>query len=207
MKVKICGITCASDAVLCENFGVDYLGFNFFHKSRRYIPPDRAKNIIMSLQKAIPVGLFVEADIDYIKRIADFCNLAGIQIHGEESVIFCNNLKKMFPGRIIIQAFRIIDMLPDNIVDFECDFFLFDSFSPEIPGGTGKPFNWETLSLIRPFAHKSFIAGGISYKNIDKLLSSITPYGIDVATGVEKSPGIKDAGKVKMLVEKVKGKR
>ncbi|MCM8817774.1 MAG: phosphoribosylanthranilate isomerase [Candidatus Omnitrophica bacterium] len=206
MKIKICGITRKSDAILCESVGVDFLGFNFFTFSKRFIQPENAREIIGSLKKAKPVGVFVEPDIDYIRSVVERCNLMGIQIHGSESTSFCNELKKMFPGFIIIQAIRIKDKLPDNLSSFKCDYFLFDSFSTNMPGGTGKTFNWEILELIKPLAHKSFIAGGITLENIDKLLSVITPFGIDVATGVEKSPGVKDPEKIKKMVEKVKGK-
>lgn len=206
MKVKICGITRELDAILCENFGVDYIGFNFFTGSKRYISPDEARSIITSLQKVKPVGVFVEPDFDYIIKVVNLCGLAVIQIHGNESASFCNELKKMASGCIIIQAFRIKDRLPDDISSFECDFFLFDSFNPGMQGGTGRTFDWNMLPLIKPFAYKSFIAGGINPENIDNLFSYITPFGIDVATGVEISPGIKDAAKVRILVEKVKGK-
>ncbi len=145
----------------------------------------------MLLKRAKPVGVFVEPDFEYIRNIVNLCGLAGVQIHGNESAIFCNELKKMFPDRLIIQAFRIRDRLPEGLSSFECDYFLFDSFSPGMQGGTGITFNWEILNLIEPLAHKSFIAGGINLENIDKLLSLISPFGIDVATGVEKSPGIK----------------
>lgn len=203
MKVKICGITQESDALFCEKIGVEYLGFNFFKLSKRYIYPEKAREIISSLRNAKAIGVFVEPEIDHIEKIVSFCNLSGIQIYADQSVEFCNRIRKFFPKSIVIQAFRIRNTIPENILAFESDYFLFDSFDPEMPGGTGKTFNWDILPLIEPVAHKSFIAGGINPDNIDKLLSSITPFGIDIASGVEKSPGIKDKEKIKKIMERV----
>lgn len=206
MKLKICGITRKSDAEFCDSVGVDYLGFNFYKESKRYLNPETAKEIIASLKNAKAIGVFVEQNVRYISEITGFCKLSGIQIHGEESVDFCKVLKELFPQLIIIQAFRIKEKLPENLDQFNADFFLFDSFDPDSFGGTGKRFDWKILPLIRPVAYKSFIAGGINPENIDKLISSLVPFGIDVASGVEKSPGIKDFEKIRLIVEKVKGK-
>lgn len=207
MKLKICGITSESDAKMCDSLGVDYLGFNFYRLSKRYIAPENAVTIIRNLKNAISVGIFVEPEVNYIKEIVKSCNLAAVQIHSRQSSEFCKRLRDILPGIVLIQAFNINQALPENLLSFECDYFLFDRYDPEMPGGTGKNFNWELLPFLKKVAHRSFIAGGITPDNVDRLFSLITPYGIDVATGVEKAPGIKDIDKVKIMVEKVKRKR
>jgi len=206
MKVKICGITRKSDAIFCDQIGVDFLGFNFYRLSPRYITTEKAGEIILSLKNAKPIGVFVEQDINYIKDITEICNLSGIQIHGGESVEFCKSIRRIFPDLIIIQSLRVREKIPETISDFECDYFLFDSFDPDKPGGTGKTFDWKILPLINRFAARSFIAGGINPENVDRLLCSITPFGVDIASGVEKSPGIKDCEKIRILMEKVRKK-
>ncbi|HOK80012.1 MAG TPA: phosphoribosylanthranilate isomerase [bacterium] len=204
MKVKICGITQKKDAQQCDALGVDYLGFNFYRLSKRYILPEKARDIISILKRAKPVGIFVEQDLDYIKMIVDRCNLYGIQIHGSERPEFCNRVRKLFPDQMIIQVFRVKETVPANLSDFDADYYLFDSFDSASPGGTGKPFDWTVLQMLQPVAQKSFIAGGITPENVEKLIARINVYGIDVASGVEKAPGIKDIEKVKQLLGKTK---
>ncbi len=204
MKIKVCGITRMQDAQACDFLGIDYLGFNFWQYSKRYITAENAKPIIASLKNAKPIGIFVEKDLEYIKRIVEQCALAGIQLHTEESISFCKEIKKLFPVCIIIQAFRVKDCLPENLNDFDADYFLFDTFSSTSMGGTGMTFDWNILELLKPLSNRTFIAGGINAENIEKLLSVIKPFAIDVASGVEISPGIKDIEKVKLLLSKVK---
>lgn len=204
MKVKICGITRVQDAQACDLLGVDYIGFNFWQHSKRYIKVKDAKPIIASLKKAKPIGVFVEKDLEYIKKIVEQCEIAGIQLHGNQSSSFCNKTKKLFPRCMIIQAFRIKDCLPENLKDFAADYFLFDTFSDIEMGGTGTTFNWNILEYLKPFSDRVFIAGGINSENVVKLLSIIKPFAIDVASGVEISPGIKDIEKIKLLLLKVR---
>ncbi|MGB9641809.1 MAG: phosphoribosylanthranilate isomerase [Candidatus Ratteibacteria bacterium] len=205
MKVKICGITQKKDAEQCDALGVDYLGFNFYRLSKRYILPEKARDIISILKRAKPIGIFVEQDLDYIKMIVDICHLYGIQIHGTERPEFCYRVRKLFPDQIIIQVFRIKETVPANLRDFDTDYYLFDSFDSASPGGTGKPFNWTVLQKLQPVAQKSFIAGGINPENVGRLIARINAYGIDIASGVEKAPGIKDIEKVKQLLVKTRG--
>ncbi|HOJ31184.1 MAG TPA: phosphoribosylanthranilate isomerase [bacterium] len=205
MKVKICGITQRKDAEQCDALEVDYLGFNFYRLSKRYILPEKARDIIPFLKRAKPVGVFVEQDLDYIKGIVDMCNLYGIQIHGSENSEFCYRIKKLFPDRMVIQVFRIKETIPSNLNDFDADYYLFDSFDDSSPGGTGKTFDWTVLQKMESIAQRSFIAGGINPENVKALISCVDVYGIDVASGVEKVPGIKDMEKVRQLLVKTKG--
>ncbi|HPC29706.1 MAG TPA: phosphoribosylanthranilate isomerase [bacterium] len=204
MKVKICGITRQKDAGICDILGVEYIGLNFWQHSKRYIDIEKAKSITASLKRSKPIGIFVEKDLEYIKTIIGQCSLSGIQIYAGESSVFCNEVKKQFPRYMIIQAFRIKDCLPGNLSDFNADYFLFDALSDSYMGGTGTTFNWDTLKLLKPYSYKTFIAGGINAENIEQLLSIINPFAVDIASGVEISPGIKDVEKIKLLLSKIK---
>ncbi len=204
MKVKICGITRVQDAQACDMLGVDYIGFNFWKPSKRYIKPDDARTIIGLLKKTKPVAVFVEKDQEYIKKIVGQTIFAGIQLHTDSSPFFCNRIKKLFPDHIIIQAFRIRDCLPDHLDDFNADYFLFDALSGLDMGGTGTSFDWNILNRVKSFSDRVFIAGGINPENIEHLLSIIQPFGVDVASGVEISPGIKDIEKIRLLMAKIK---
>ncbi|MCM8806184.1 MAG: phosphoribosylanthranilate isomerase [Candidatus Omnitrophica bacterium] len=203
MKVKICGITRKEDAIICEKLGIDYLGFNFYSGSKRFIKPESAKFIISELKKIKTIGVFVENDLDSIKKIVEFCGLDGIQIHSEQSPVFCNKIKREFPGLIIIQAFRIKGSIPENINDFDADYFIFDSFDERQFGGTGKIFDWKILDKAGEVLKKTFIAGGVNPDNVEKIVFLTNIYGIDVASGVEISPGIKDKNKIKCLLSKI----
>jgi len=203
MKVKICGITRKEDAIICEKLGIDYLGFNFYSGSKRFIKPESAKFIISELKKIKTIGVFVENDLDSIKKIVEFCGLDGIQIHSEQSPVFCNKIKREFPGLIIIQAFRIKSSIPENINDFDADYFIFDSFDERQFGGTGKIFDWKILDKAGEVLKKTFIAGGVNPDNVEKIVFLTNIYGIDVASGVEISPGIKDKNKIKCLLSKI----
>jgi len=203
MKVKICGITRKEDAIICEKLGIDYLGFNFYSGSKRFIKPESAKFIISELKKIKTIGVFVENDLDSIKKIVEFCGLDGIQIHSEQSPVFCNKIKREFPGLIIIQAFRIKSSIPENINDFDADYFIFDSFDERQFGGTGKIFDWKILDKAGEILKKTFIAGGVNPDNVEKIVFLTNIYGIDVASGVEISPGIKDKNKIKCLLSKI----
>ena len=203
MKVKICGITRKEDAIICEKLGIDYLGFNFYSGSKRFIKPESAKFIISELKKIKTIGVFVENDLDSINKIVEFCGLDGIQIHSEQSPVFCNKIKREFPGLIIIQAFRIKSSIPENINDFDADYFIFDSFDERQFGGTGKIFDWKILDKAGEILKKTFIAGGVNPDNVEKIVFLTNIYGIDVASGVEISPGIKDKNKIKCLLSKI----
>lgn len=180
-RVKICGITRAADAEFAEELGADYLGFIFVKESRRYIAPER----VPRTARARRVGVFRGASLDEIRRTADVARLDMIQIHGAPLPV----------GLPLIHAFTVQDALPDATTDAE--FVLFDT-----GGGVGRAFDWRLLDgypRTKPF----FLAGGIRPENVAAAIAQTRPYAIDVATGVESGPGIKDFLKMKMLFEAI----
>jgi phosphoribosylanthranilate isomerase len=183
-KVKICGITRAEDAELAIELGADYLGFIFVKESPRCVTPERALEYGGSASALQRVGVFRNAHAEEILRIIEAAKLDMVQIHGDTEVPFPT-----------IRAFKVEDKLPEITTDD--DYILFDT-----GGGTGRVFDWDLLSTYdrsKPF----FLAGGITPDNVRDAIAKTSPYAIDVASGVEKQPGIKDHDKLKRLFEAI----
>ncbi|HEX7833644.1 MAG TPA: phosphoribosylanthranilate isomerase [Thermoanaerobaculia bacterium] len=184
--VKICGITREEDATLATQLGADFLGFIFVKESPRCVTPE----VVRDIGGATKVGVFRNASLDEIQRIADVAQLDLIQLHGDESD---DDVRAMpLP---VIKAFNVRDALPAT--NTSAKYVMFDS-----GGGTGRTFDWSLLAQYdraKPF----FLAGGINADNVDDALR-IAPDAIDLASGVERAPGIKDHDKLKRLFERVK---
>ena len=200
-KVKICGITSFDDAISAAKFGADALGFVFYPKSPRYINIKDASLIMRKLPPFISrVGLFVNPDRELIFKILDSCELDIIQLHGDESPEFCNELPKR-----VIKAIRVKDSsFLDLISKYKnCSGILLDAFSPDSYGGTGKTFSWDILKEVKKNI-PIILAGGLNEKNIKIAIKKVQPYGVDVSSGVESSPGKKDHQKMKNFIRIVK---
>ena len=201
-RVKICGITNLEDAIFAQEAGADALGFVFYPQSPRYLRPDQAKYIISRLNKKITkAGVFVNPEVSEVKRIARFCQLDILQFHGDETPDFCRE----FPSYLIIKAFRVKDESSlSRLSDYHgADYYLFDAFSQKGLGGTGKKFNWGLLKkakIDKPF----FLSGGLTSKNVASAIKALNPDWVDVSSGVEKSPGIKDQKKMRNFIERVR---
>ncbi len=203
-KVKICGITNLEDALLSAKFGADALGFNFYKKSARYIEPFAAKEITGKLSSRIlKVGVFVNEDLEKITEIANIANLDAIQLHGEETPEFAKKLKKN-PGFEVIKAFRIGEGFePENILRYEVDAILLDTYSPNGRGGTGETFDWEIAKRVREMFPKMYLAGGLSDGNVRRAINEINPAFIDVCSRVERKKGVKSANKLEKFFSAV----
>ena len=179
-KVKICGITRAEDADLAIELGADYLGFVFVRESPRYVEHPPATRGVKR------VGVFRNASIDEVRRIVERAQLDLVQLHGDETYVL---------DIPTIKAFNVTDGLPETTTDAE--FVLFDT-----GGGTGRTFDWSLLAgypRTKPF----FLAGGIHPGNVADAIAQTNPFAIDVASGVESAPGIKDPLKMRTLFERV----
>ncbi|MHB8852259.1 MAG: phosphoribosylanthranilate isomerase [Ignavibacteriaceae bacterium] len=192
MKVKVCGITNLEDALLCEQCGADALGFIFYKKSKRYIIPSEAANIVKRLSPfTLKVGVFVDEPKDDINKILELVKLNAVQLHTTYTVLPIEALN--IP---IIRAFRIKDDFDFNILNnFNESYFLLDSFSQNEFGGTGTSFNWGIIP--ENLRHRIILAGGISSLNIDYVYKNIKPAAVDLSSSLEKSPGKKDEKKIK----------
>ncbi len=202
VKVKICGITNLSDALLSVDSGCDALGFVFYKKSSRYILPEKAREIIRHLPKNIvKIGVFADSREKRIKEIAKLCKLAILQFHGAESAQFC----RKFKNYKIIKAFRIKDRIDlQSILKYRSFAYLFDTFMPSQVGGTGKKFNWKLLKSIGKIKKPIFLSGGLNKGNVKQAIKTIKPDWVDVSSSLEIEPGKKDHRKIREFIEIVR---
>lgn len=206
VKVKVCGITNLVDALKAIEFGADLLGFNFYPPSPRYISPERAQEILRELPPQVwNIALFVNEPRDKVREVLKFGCLPdgrqafeGLQFHGEESREYCRGWESR-----IIKAFRIKDQASLTAMDgFPADFYLLDSWAPGY-GGSGSSFPWILLQGLK--ADRLLLAGGLDTENVARAIQLFRPYGVDVCTGVEAKPGVKDHGKLKDFILTAKG--
>ncbi|MBV9080688.1 MAG: phosphoribosylanthranilate isomerase [Elusimicrobia bacterium] len=212
MKVKICGITNKDDATWALNYGADFIGVNFWKGSKRHVTPAAAADWVPFLPGfASVVGVFVDAGAKDIAQIAAKLNLKGVQLHGLESPQQVAAIKKELAETevppFIVKAVAVRDegsltVLEDykNLVDY----FLLDSFSPDMPGGTGETFNWELALRAKTLGKPFFLAGGLTPQNVAEATKKVQPFAVDVASGVEKSPKRKDPEKMRDFITNAK---
>lgn len=190
-KVKICGNTNVEDAQLAASLGADYLGL-IFTESKRCVSLETAKAIV----RAIPnfshfVAVFGNQSKEEVLGIVQELGVRTLQFHGEETALYCHSF--MEKGYEVIKTFRIKDKMSLKRIDeYNVTAFLFDTYSHEERGGTGTPFKWDLIE-DRPYVHeKLFLAGGLNGRNLREAIQKVRPFAVDVASGVEKSPGKKD---------------
>ena len=197
VKVKVCGMTSLKDALVAVEGGADAVGFIFYKKSPRSVTMKTVREIVLELPPFVDtVGVFVDETAEQVNKIADYCNLDIIQLHGNESPTFCKKIR-----RKVIKAFRIKDMQSvKKISNFQVSGFLLDTFSENLHGGTGKVFDWNLALPAKKFG-PVIMAGGLTPNNVQQAVRQIRPYGVDVCSGVESEPGIKDHKKVRAFLK------
>ena len=200
IKVKICGMTQLKDALFAVEQGVDAVGFIFYKKSPRAVTMKTVREIITKLPPLVDtVGVFVNESAERLNKIADYCGLDLVQLHGEESPAFCRKIH-----RRVIKAFRVKDLQSiKQLEKFPVSGFLLDTFSDDLHGGTGKPFDWNLALPVKKMG-PVILAGGLTPRNILQAVRQVRPYGVDVCSGVEKSPGIKDLEKVRAFLKNIR---
>ncbi len=198
-RVKICGITRLEDALAAAELGADALGFNFWPGSKRYLAPEAAREIVRRLPPFVAaVGVFVNAMRTGIWTAAGEAGVHAIQLHGDEPVGECSQYA--FPVIYRLRAGEPWDEAA--LARSEARAFLLDTPSPA-QGGAGVAFDW---SLARPVigGKPVILAGGLAPDNVGDAVRRVRPYGVDVASGVESSPGVKDHEKLARFVEAVR---
>ncbi len=196
VRVKICGITNMEDALMAVEAGADALGFVFFRGSPRCISPEQAAAIIRQLPPFVQtVGLFVNEEPATVNNVADQSGLDLVQLHGEESPNYCDEIR-----RRVIKAFRVKDHATlDDMTSYHVAACLLDAWSPAAHGGTGTTFNWE-IAARAAASNRIILAGGLTSENVAAAVATVHPYAVDVSSGVESAPGKKDAGLVRAFV-------
>ncbi len=197
--IKICGITNLEDALQACSLGVDALGF-ILAPSPRQVSPDRVREIILHLPPSIhKVGVFVDEKIEEVRRIAYYCGLNILQLHGKEPPEYCREI-----ALPVIKAFRVRDARSlEAIEGYASATILLDAWWSDRAGGTGRTFPWEIAREIRPKGDY-ILSGGLTPGNVGEAIHRLHPMGVDVGSGVEKRPGLKDIFKMTEFVKGVK---
>jgi phosphoribosylanthranilate isomerase len=200
-RVKICGITDFEDARDAALLGADAIGLNFYPSSPRYIDPARAAKIIEKLPPFVTVvGIFVNhPDPQNLEDFAVSLGLHAVQLHGNETPGYCSMIQrvKVIKALRVDSSFRV-----DTLRTYGSGTFLLDASSPEQFGGTGKSFNWDLVFGANAFG-SIIIAGGLNPENVSQAVSTLHPFGVDVASGVEYRPGKKDYEKMRRFIDSV----
>ena len=196
-RVKICGITNKEDALKSVELGAWALGFIFYRKSPRFVSPYKVKKIIDALPPFVtPVGVFVNQNEGAIKDIVDFCGINNVQLHGDESPLVCQRLSKKYK---VIKAFRVKeDFNISGLGEYPVTAYLFDGHEKGVFGGTGKIFDWNVIK-DKKIPKPVILSGGLSPDNVAGAVRGLSPYAVDVSSGVEKEPGKKDYGKMEIF--------
>lgn len=193
-RVKICGITRWEDAQLAVELGAAALGFNFYPPSPRYLDPAAARAIILKLPPLITaVGIFAdESDDAHVARVAREARVTAVQLHGPRFPPLHGALADFARIRAVAvgEGFQ-----PEMLRDLVGDAFLLDTFDAKLPGGTGKSFNWALARGANRFG-TIILAGGLTPENVGQAIREVRPFAVDVASGVEASPGVKDEKKL-----------
>ena len=204
MRIKICGITKAGQGIAIANLGATALGFICVKNSPRYIQPNQIKAIATQLPPKVDrIGVFANATQQEIKAVVTEAGLTGVQLHGDESPQFCQQLRNLLGDKIeLLKALRIKTTAALSTVSKyqNCvDTLLLDAYHPQALGGTGKTLDWQSLQEFNPDL-PWLLAGGLTPDNVTQALSLVKPDGIDLSSGVERSPGDKDLVKVVQLL-------
>lgn len=185
IKVKICGITNATDARFAARAGADALGFNFVPGTVRYISPEKVKPIVMELPPFVAaVGVFADSEPSAIREIVGSCGLHYAQLHGYETPKRCARLR----GIKLLKALRIRSEEDLNqLGHYTVEAYVLDTYVPGKLGGTGESFDWRIVRAVTG-TNKIILAGGLSPENVAEAIAAARPYGVDVSSGVEETP-------------------
>ena len=201
VKVKICGITRVADGLAAAEAGADMIGLMLYEKSPRHVSLQTAAEIARALPPfVLRVGVFVNPTEELVLRAIADCGVTLLQFHGDEPPEFCTQF-----GMMSMKAFRIRDAgslaaLPD----YSTEAYLLDAYSADALGGTGAKFNWELAIEAKKLGRPIVLAGGLTPENVAEAVRQVQPFGVDVSSGVESSPGKKDPAKVRAFIAGVR---
>ena len=203
-KIKFCGITRLGDAELAVSAGAWAIGLIFWPRSPRRCEIDDAVEIASALKRRAEVaGVFVNATLDHVAQTADAVGLTMLQFHGDEGPAYCAEAARR-TGAKVIKAGRVRSGADvQALTTFHTDYHLLDSYTAGVPGGTGETFSWEIAR-----AHRGripvILSGGLTPDNVGDAIAAVHPYAVDVASGVELSPGRKDPEKLQAFAAAVR---
>ena len=196
--VKICGITRLEDALLAADLGARAVGFVFWPGSPRFIDPFRARAIAALLPASVaPVGVFVNQSLEYVEGVAGLVRLGAIQLHGDESPEYYRRVTRPIVKSVPVGpsfGAAAVDSLPNHVT------ILLDAHDPERRGGTGRRIDWPAARAVAA-CRRTILSGGLSAENIAEAIAAVLPFGVDVSSGVESSPGRKDPRRLRAFFE------
>ncbi|WP_448562290.1 phosphoribosylanthranilate isomerase [Trichothermofontia sp.] len=211
MRIKICGITQPDQGLAIAHLGATALGFICVPSSPRYVPLAQLQAIATALladpiaRQIDRIGVFADAPLATIRETVAIGQLTAIQLHGQEDPDFCQQVRQHFPQQEVIKACRV----PSNVAQIHAqidpyfgtiDTLLLDAYHPQQLGGTGQTLDWQRLQTFQPPC-PWFLAGGLTPANVREALQWVQPQGVDLSSGVEVKPGVKDLAKVKQLFQ------
>lgn len=195
-RVKICGITRPEDALLATELGAAALGFVFWPGSPRYVDPERARDIAAVLPRSVVcVGVFVNQPLGHVQDVAGRVQLGAVQLHGDEPIAFIEAIMQPVIKSVPVTADlrpEALDLLPAAVT------VLLDAHDPVKRGGTGRTVDW-TLAAQAAARRQVMLSGGLTAGNVKEAIERVRPYAVDVSSGVERTPGIKDPDKLRAL--------
>ncbi len=202
-KIKFCGLTQADDAALAVQAGAWALGMVLWPASPRHCTPEVAAEIGATYRRQVEIaGVFVNPTLDEVTRAAADASLTMLQLHGEEGPAFCAEAARR-TGCRVIKAARVRSGADIQVLaTFHTDFHLLDSYVPDLPGGTGESFAWE-LARRHGSRVPLILSGGLRAENVAEAIAAVAPFAVDVASGIEASPGLKDPAKLEAFAAAV----
>ena len=195
-ELKICGLSRIEDIIAVNRHGADFAGFVFFEKSKRYVDPYKANELISLLRADIkPVGVFMDEPLDNVVRIARISGVELIQLHGHESEEYVEYVKRTL-DRPVIKAYKASEEgALEKAAQSSADYVMIDSGA-----GSGKKFDW---SILKDFKRDYFLAGGLDPESVGEAIRMLEPFAVDVSSGVE-TDGVKDEAKIASFIKAVK---
>ena len=200
MRVKVCGITRLEDAQAAADLGAFALGFVFWPASPRFVDAERARSIVRALPPFVTaVGVFVDQPQADVNEVADRVGLGAVQLHGNETPEYCGGIT-----RRVIRAIGLPETTDiSSILEWPSSVtLLVDAYDPEKHGGTGRPVNWTVAARVAS-RRPTILSGGLRAENVVTAITTVRPYAIDVSSGVEERPGVKDARRLRAFFEAV----
>jgi phosphoribosylanthranilate isomerase len=206
-RVKICGLTRLEDAQLAVQHGAWALGVIMWPDSPRHCTPQQAADIASEYRRSAEiVGVFVDAKLDYVTEVVEATGMTMVQLHGDEGQQYAEEVARRTGARVI-KALRVKNrsVLSDLKLFRDVDYHLLDTYKAGMPGGTGETFDW---SFVRERAELSplILSGGLTPENVGEAIDVVAPFGVDVSSGIESAPGVKDPDKMRAFFEAVRSR-
>ena len=205
-RVKICGLRRPEDAALAVELGAWALGMVMWPRSPRYCTTEQAIEIVAAHHRSVEIaGVFVDAKLDEVVETAQAVGLSVVQLHGDEGQQYCFEVARR-TGCKVIKAFRVRDrsVLTELGKFRDVEWHLLDSYKAGVPGGTGETFEWAFLRDRRPGGVPLVLSGGLSAGNVARAIETVLPWAVDVSSGIETSPGVKDHAAMREFVAAVR---